>query len=382
MTLPSARVGERLKVNKKTIPFSYWPTKIGQKGNASLQPLLFSLDPCAIIDQAIKKSCPAQAKPEALACMRQARDFYESATEAGKVSAKPLSLYYCMMNLVKAFCLTRGTQSTFNQAQHGLSEQLAAGGQELVNASLQAFPSPNGQGKLQNFSEFKRALTHTGLSAVQTFSLLSLLPQILPGHRLWAAASAKRERFIAIHDVRPMLDRATGNIWLNVYFVSDDLSRLGVTHANFLSESGLTGVFSQVACSEVDQNSRSIICFEQVVPTACQNTKYGNFLQQLFDTLKDKVWTTVASIPPYRRYYVYLCPYAERPSVVHQLLSIYAVSYYLGSITRYRPHHFDSITDKSYGPRIQDFITGQPLQFLYLIASEFAKQEIARPSIV
>jgi hypothetical protein len=165
MALPAARVGERLRVNNKLIPFSCWPTKIGPKGNASLQTLLFALDPWAIIDQSIKASCPHSAKAEALACTYQARDFYDAATDARRVSARPLVLYYCFMNLVKAFCLHRGMQTTFDKAQHGISEALrpppAAGGpgnRELTDAFLRVFPSPNAQGILQNFSEFIRAM--------------------------------------------------------------------------------------------------------------------------------------------------------------------------------------------------------------------------------
>ena len=93
MALPAARLGDRLKVSGKLIPYSFWPTKVGEKGNASLQSLLFSLDPWAIIDQAIKTSCPGAAKPEALACMRQARDFFEGASDSQRVSARPLVLY-------------------------------------------------------------------------------------------------------------------------------------------------------------------------------------------------------------------------------------------------------------------------------------------------
>jgi hypothetical protein len=51
-------------------------------------------------------------------------------------------------------------------------------------------------------------------------------------------------------------------------------------------------------------------------------------------------------------------------------------------LTRYRPHHFPNITSSAYGPRVQDFVTGQPQQFLYLLASEFAEREIAKPSIL
>lgn len=382
MKLPNKKQGERIKVNKKLIPFSFWPTKMGAKGNASLQPLLFSLDPWAIIDLAIKTECPAGSKPEALACISQARDFYESAMEAGRASARPLSLYYCLMNLVKAFCLTRGTQTTFDQAQHGLSEQLGPANRELQDAFLMAFPSPNAQGRLQDFSEFMNALSGSQLSGQQDFDIPVLLPQILPGHRLWSTAAGKKERFISIHKIHSMVDKATREMWLRFFFVSDDLTRIGITHSDFLSKSNLSGSFRQVRCSETDVEGRPLLCFEQTNITTNPTNKYANQLQNLFDTVKPDLWTTVSTTPPYRRYYVYLRPPNEATQVLPQLLSIYALAYYLGSITRYRPHHFPSITDSHYGPRVQEFISGQPLQFLYLIASEFSKREIARPSIV
>lgn len=383
MKLPAVRVGERLRVNNKLIPYSFWPTKVGQKGNASLQTLLFSLDPWAIIDQAIKTSCPSTAKAEALACITQARDFYEGAIDTQRIAARPLALYYCFMNLVKAFCLTRATKPTFDKAQHGLAEKLRApSNRELTDAFLGAFPSPNANGVLQNFAEFMFALTGTALPAQQDYDVPILLPQILPGHRLWSYAANKKERFVAIHDIRPFLDKATRELWLNLYFVSDDLSRIGVSGSNFLAESCLSPSFVQVACSETDSSGRKLICFQQVAPIVCATTKYANYLQQLFDIIRPILWVTVATVPPYRRHYVYLRPPAEAPQVLPQLLSIYMLAYYFGSITRYRPHHFPSITDSAFGPRVQDFITGQPQQFLYLLASEFAKREIAKPSIL
>ena len=383
MVLPAARLGERLRVNKKLIPFSFWPTKNGPKGNASLQSMLFSLDPWAIINQSIKSSCPAAARAEALACMDQARDFFEGAMDAQRVSARPLALYYCFMNLVKAFCLTRGVQQTFDKAQHGLTEVLRApGNRELTDAFLRAFVSPNGTGILQNFSEFMSVLTGAGLVASQEFDVPILLPQVLPGHRLWSSAANKKERFVAIHDIRPYLCKTTRELWLNLYFVSDDLSRIGATIKRFLAESKLGPMFVQVTCAETENSSRELICFQQVTPIVCPNKKYANSLQSLFDSIRGFLWATVSSVPPYRRHYVYLRPVAEDQQTVPQLLSIYMLAYYFGSITRYRPHHFPAINAGLFGPRVQDFISGQPQQFLYLLASEFARREIAKPSII
>lgn len=383
MKLSAPREGERIAVNGKAVSYTFWPTRVGPKGNASLQSLLFSLDPWAIIDLSIKSSCPANALKEALACMAQAKDFYDSAIESGRFSAKPLSLYYCLMNLVKAFCLTRGTRSTFDKAQHGLSETLRQpGNKELTDAYLKAFPSPSSRGELQNFSEFMNALSGSQLSGQQDLDLPFLLPQIVSGHRLWSVAATKRERFVALHEIRPMCNKTTKEMWLNLYFVADDIFRARINRKDLLSQAGLTGKVDEVSCSEPSREGRRLICFQQVQPAISSTAKLANHLQTLFDGFKQNLWTTVLAVPPYRQYYVYLRPPAEASQVVHQLLSIYAIAYYLGSITRYRPHHFPLITDSAFGPMVQDYIASTPLQFLYLMASEFARRDIARPSTV
>jgi YaaC-like Protein len=382
LKLKKNRAGERVEINKKPVSYSFWPTKDGEKGNASIIPTLFSLDPWAIISLAIKEKCPASSKDEALACMLQARDFYESATEAGKLSSRPLTLYYCFMNLAKSLCLTKAIQQTFDKAQHGLSEQLDAGGVELEGAYLDAYPSPNTRtGLLQNFAELAKVFG-ASVTTPTRYNLPDLIPQIVPGHRLWAYATENSERFVSIYQITPMFNRGDKDMWLDIKVVADDLSRLGLTQTDFLSSSGFGGDFELVRCNEKNEAGRGLVRFQQRISTRLTNTKYANFLSPLFRMLRNRLWVTVASIPPYRRYYAYLCPPTERVKLIPQLLSIYAVSYYLGSITRYRPHHFDAITSKAIGPRVQDFITGQPLQYLYLIASEFAEQEITRPSLV
>lgn len=100
------------------------------------------------------------------------------------------------------------------------------------------------------------------------------------------------------------------------------------------------------------------------------------------DQLKRRIWVTVNSSQPYRRYYAYMAPVSEHGAVLPQLLSIYAITYYLGSITRYRPQLFDTLLAGRFGPRIEEFVSAQPMQFIYLTASEFAEQEITRPALI
>jgi hypothetical protein len=346
-----------------------------------LQSTLFALDPWTIIKSSIQRRCPAHAQSEAVASLEQAQDFYKVATTAGIVAARPLLLYYCFMNLTKAYALTVGQRPTFNQAQHGISEKLGAGGVELIDAYLEAYRSPNARtGAFNLFDEFLEALSGTALSVNQNFHLKSLLPQILPGHRLWAEAANQTERFISLESVQLFESARKKQIWLLLYLFADDLTRLGVTHRRLLEESQLLGKFRQVK-TERSVEGRKLICFEQIQPRAYTH-RASDEVAKLVADAKRFLWATVASVPPYRRYYVYLAPPAEHSEVLPQLLSIYAITHYLGSITRYRPQHFDVILKGDFGPRIEEFISGQPLQFIYLMASEFAEQEVTKPSIV
>lgn len=379
MILPQPRSGNRLEVKGRPVPFSYWPSRSGRL-HYGLQSLLFALDPWVVIERAITKSCPKARQPEALACLEQSRDFYVAATQSGIIAARPLALYYSFMNLAKAFCLTRGSRSTFDQGQHGLSEKKKPHTQEWAGAYLEAWPTPNKSGEPNNFAEFMDVLTGQTLSAKTNYDLPLLIPQIVAGHRMWAIAAKKTERFIAAHDIQFWHDNAARSMWLRIYIVGNDLSRLGVTHTRLLTEGRLRTDFREVDCKET-HDGQPLLCFEQITPYQYQNYP-ADELHHLVAQIRNRLWMTVATIPPYRRFYVYLAPNAEVPFLLPQLLSIYAITYYLGSITRYRPHHYDAIIKSAFGPRIEEFVAGQPLQFIYLMASEFALQDVTKPSIL
>ena len=59
-----------------------------------------------------------------------------------------------------------------------------------------------------------------------------------------------------------------------------------------------------------------------------------------------------------------------------QLASVYALMFYLGSITRYRPQDFATVTEP-YAWLVSEFVETQPAQWLYLIlASHIAQTEV------
>ncbi len=56
--------------------------------------------------------------------------------------------------------------------------------------------------------------------------------------------------------------------------------------------------------------------------------------------------------------------------------------YYLGSVTRYRPQQFDVVLDGRYGGFVEEVLTSQPRQLVYLLASEFVGREVTQPALV
>jgi hypothetical protein len=292
-----------------------------------------------------------------------------------------LLLYYCFLNLAKAYVLTVGQRQTLDRARHGISECLSPAGTELEDAYIEAKKSSAASGgRREVFDEFIKALSGQGLQANTKFDLPHLLPQALPGHRLWADIAPNTERFVSLHEVRLRESKRNRQVWLSIYLFADDLARLGLSRARVLTDSRLRALFREVQCTRKVTN-RKLICFEQIIPQS-YTQRASDKVAGLAAITRRFLWTIVSSVPPYRRYYLYPAPMAEHAEVLPQLASVYAVMFYLGSITRYRPHQLSSILEGQYGAFMEDFIGSQPLQFIYLMASEFAQREVTRPAIV
>lgn len=383
MILPQPRQGDVLRIKERPLEFSFWPVERTTR-RYGLGSRVFATDPWTVIRRSAEIRCAAPTLDSAFALIEQAEDFYKAA-ESGVKAAKPLLLYYCYMNLSKAYVLASGQQTDVNNAQHGLAEKLNAvpSPKELIDAYLDTYPSPNSRGQLQNFSELLRSLTGLGVvSNPQRFDLVNLMPQVVPGHRLWVQGNgnSSKERFLAVERVEFRHDPTAKLIWLRVYLFADDLRRIDITHKNVLARTRIGSLMQDVDCNEV-LDDRPLVCFEQTTPVAYTG-RPSDEIPKVVALFRHLLWRTVLITPPYRKYYLYASPPAEHGQVLPQILSIYAITYYLGSIVRYRPHHFDRILQGKFGPFIEAFLNDQPKQFIYLLASEFAEKEVTKAAIV
>jgi len=378
MVLPNPKQGSELKIKGRPLAFSFWPMNRTTR-RYGLGHRVFSTNPWPLLRSHVRSRCPAAARDAAVAFLGQAEDYYRAADRANTEAAKPVLIYYCFLNLAKAFVLTVGQRGALDDIWHGLHEKFTAGGRELLDAYLYA-KQTQPPTRLQAFDEFLTAVQGAGLTSQIRLNLPRLMPQIVPGHRLWAAAASEVERFVAVHKIEICSSSATKEIWLRLYCFADDLQRLELGHQDLLVRARLASDFRQVKCSAT-VSGRRLLCFEQIHGVAYGH-RPSDKVADVVGAIKSRIWTTVSIVPPYRRYYLYPAPVAEHGEVIPQLLSIYAMAFYLGSITRYRPHHFQKILRGEYGPVIEAFLNDQPDQFLYLLASEFAQQEVAKAALV
>lgn len=378
--LSAPRQGSPVLVKRRPVGFSRWPASRTTR-RFGLQPVLFASSPWQIIRDAVRRSTPRASQDEALAFVDQAEDYLRAATDTATVATQPVLTYYSFLNLAKAFLLSTRTLSAIPKAKHGLSEQLPAGGTELEDAYLEAFRTRPSATTINVFDKLHLASTgHPLRNRRVVLDVRNILPQILQGHRLWCSAKGSRERFISVEEVGLHHDASTRRMWVRLLLFDDDLTRLGVSGRSLLVESGLSTRFREVACSTII-DGRRLRNFE-AKSTIQYTGRPADKLQDLVQSIRDDLWSNVTSVPPYRKYYVHLSPRAETNSRLHQLLSIYALFYYLGSVTRYRPQRFYEIMIGIHGTQLHEVLLNIPQQFLYLIASEFAKQDVAHAAII
>jgi hypothetical protein len=373
--LSPAKDGYPLKIASQVVPFSYWPT-IKQTRRAKLQQRIFTSDPWALIAEGIADACPKVSRQAALAFRAQAEDFYDAAISMGNrnVGAKPLLLYYSFLNLTKAYLLTRGHAAPNDRPGHGISEKARI--RQVEGAKLTVYPSQ--PRKPQLFSRFLHAITGTEVIAAQHYRLGSLMPQILFGHRVWCAAANEPERFVSLKEVQYIGSRGDHKAWIRFQLDKQELAKLHISQEKALKLSRLGSEWRFVQQPE-DEFSDGL-CIEQNV-----STDYGHrpsdALFELTTNVRPYLWCSVLLHPPYRKYYLYLSPKSESKSVLPQLLSMYLIIFFLGSITRYQPHQFDRLLETRYGAHLIGAVTEIPTQYLYLMASELLEREVTRASL-
>jgi len=119
--LPAPRRGDILRIQGRLVPFTFWPTR-ETSGRRGEQTQIFTNDPWGIIFSSINKMPNSNAKSSALSFLEQAQDYFHSADSSSLTAAKPVLVYYSILNLTKALLLKRVIRASLDVARHGLGE--------------------------------------------------------------------------------------------------------------------------------------------------------------------------------------------------------------------------------------------------------------------
>lgn len=379
--LPVPRPGEELQVKGRTLPFSFWPVYRTTRRYGVRPPRTFVSNPWLLIRRSILGALSARpaSLENALAFADQAEDYLRVAGGASLLAAKPVLLYYGLMNLAKAYIVSRQVRPILNEAYHGLKVRYGPAGQEFAQSVLNVHASTGAN--LNVFDDFATALGRPLPTSAPQYRLAQLLPQDLLGNQLWSAATDDPQRFFKIDALQFMHDKGTRQIWLRLFTYADE-RRLqgGLSVGTLLSRSGLAGAWHQVA-SPRSAVGRTLDCLEQSSPVTYTGRPSDN-VAALVESVKPYLWTLALSDYPFRQYYLYADPSPGRSEAVPQLLSVYALMFYFGSMTRYQPNLFRAVLGGPYGAQVEEFLGNQPSQFLYLLASEFQQQDVAQGALL
>jgi hypothetical protein len=371
---PSAiRAGDLLQIGGETVPFAR--NAIAQIGSTfTLQHRFFVNDPWELIAEAIHRALPTgRNRDMAHSFRRQAEDYFRAASIGRELAVRPVLFYYAFLNLSKAYAVAKGNTKLIGKAGHGVS---SAAKTRAIAGSLIKFERTS----TTRPGVFQELLQHLdgNLAVLRSdLRLGHLLPQILPGHRLWCYATGHKERFLSVENFEIRHSRAAKQVWLNLYLARNDLDRLGVSEAKVLSEADLAGDFEVANGASTGE----LVCFQQRNPES-YGTDPAEALARIILKAKNRVWETVKITSPYRKPYVYCCPSTERNARLPQMLSVYLLMYFLGSVTRYSPLYFEDLLESKYGPLFETFVSESSTQFLYLMASDILGREVSKPAII
>ncbi len=310
----------------------------------------------------------------------QGFDLYRASQLAQDVASRPLLLYYSIMQVVKAFCYAYRGVPTAPGFKHGLSDKHRTGQDDPFKAD-KITPQVSDSKSRSIFADFLSELggvlpmcVKSGATKAEPepFQVLDVLGQIVIGSRALYQARRQRERFIQIERIAFMHDSSKKEVWMKAYIRSGDLSRLHYTAADLMAAANVSGSWTVAAYDRLYENGPTYAVLEH------KAAKYATIPSESLDGLvrsaRPAIWQTAIHGKPYHRHYLFMPP--SGGVVLPQLASMFMGIFHFGSVTRYHPNDFRAFLSGRYGHYVGQFIETQAIQMLYLLTSEWARQDV------
>jgi len=297
--------------------------------------------------------------------INQAFEFYSSASNASS-STSPLFYYYCFMNLAKALCEIRHAdfRKMPESYRHGLSWSPKPGysikmSSESVNISSRGI-----------WHILWEVLTdkHCAIpnpTSLKIKELFALCPEISAEYE---RAYHQASRLVRLEKPDSLCDESESELWLRFSPHRHNLKHLRITKHDFLRFiSDGEDRYIQVANDERDNYT-----FE--LRTA--KTMAARHVGPWFELLMPEVKSMNLFVHPDVDHLEYYVPIQDRlPIHLHQLILLYTLMFWLGSLVRYDPQSVSYLQDSGYWVLVEGFINQSRLLLLELFEWEFYQTE-------
>ncbi len=350
--LPIARSGDPLSNPPTGFPLFFDKRK----------PRVVTADPWAFLCHLAAERLTGEQRRRAFAYVEQAFDFCEAA-HAPHVRSKPLLYYYSFLNLVKAALVLRRIAIP-PAPKHGISDPRANAKVRLNITGQRVDAAPRSHSHSEIFPELLAELGYAPRK--QSYRILDLFRQIPNLHRTFTQVMGETPSFAPIGRFDFLRDKDV--VWIRVVLKRGDKD-VEATLPTIRSRGDFRSFMTQVRTTSPDE----LWLESRAFPGRRRGTDNG--LRQLAHSVRG---IGVAAILTTQGYRFYLSAAPPRSRIPY-LAASYAIMFYLGSITRYRPHDFEKIITGRHQWLVEEFLASQPTQFIYGLAAELAGVDVVRP---
>lgn len=308
----------------------------------------------ALLDYIIKqfvKHKNSDIKKFLLSLHEQAKYFYQAA-ESAPVKSQPLLYYYSFLNLAKVFlCITRGT-SPDDEYMHSIETDVKR------DTTIQT-------------AEVKILTLYSSTRISVAYSLMSALGDSLPFmsptklqlkdclascigiHRTFCETYDKSESFVRL--LNPHCVKEGKTFEFVATLKKCDAAMMGALVAAGYDIQDMGGHFE----------------YHQRIVMPGYNIRRQDWYD--LSSLLSNGLRAYTDGNEYRMYF----PLSPKVAISSTSV-IYAIMFFLGSVTRYNPYFFDSLMNEKEQWLISEFLNTQPSQFLYFLISYMVGKPICR----
>lgn len=301
--------------------------------------------------------------------IKQAYDFYSAASSADS-NTSPLFYYYCFMNLAKALCEIKHPQ--FHKMKESYSHGLRwhPNPEFLVDMSTDYITIPNYRGIWHVLWEIlaKKPYSNTKPTKLKIADLFACCPEVSSEYE---RAFGQDSKYVRLVDPDFLNDSSESKVWIKFSVKRHDLSSKQLSRKEFLdSISDGNNWYRQVIGPNDQEND--LYTFELRTPKKIT----AHPLSYWSDLLMPYIRVMNVFVHPVGSDMGYFIPIQNHlPIPLNQLVLLYCIVFWLGSLVRYDPKSIAHLRDSMYWILIEGFVYQSCLCLLELFEWEFYQTE-------